>query len=56
MLITVEDTTNESHMDILTGLYNRSGFHNEAKDIIEKAEDVTKYAMMYFNLKSFKAI
>lgn len=56
VLITVEDTTNESHMDILTGLYNRSGFHNKAKDIIEKAEDVTKYAMMYFNLKSFKAI
>ena len=56
VLITVEDATNESHMDILTGLYNRSGFHNKAKDIIEKAEDVTKYAMMYFNLKSFKAI
>lgn len=45
-----------SYRDMLTGCYNRNGFIQIAEKFIQKEEDVTKYSMMFFDIKNFKAI
>lgn len=45
-----------SYRDLLTGAYNRSGFLQMANNFLQKCEDRTKYAVMFFDVKNFKAI
>lgn len=45
-----------SYRDKLTGNYNRSGFIQIAENFLAHEEDVTKYSVMFFDLKNFKAI
>lgn len=44
-----------SYRDILTGCYNRSGFIQVAENFLERAEDVSKYSVVFYDLKNFKA-
>ncbi len=45
-----------SYQDILTGCYNRNGFIQVTEKFIQKTEDVTKYSMLFYDIKNFKAI
>lgn len=45
-----------SYRDPLTGCYNRSGFIQVAENFLEKTEDTTKYSVVIYDLKNFKAI
>lgn len=45
-----------SYRDLLTGAYNRDGFLQMANNFLQKCEDRTKYAVMFFDVKNFKAI
>lgn len=56
ILAAVEDVTELSEQDVLTGGYNRQGFIHQVEKILENCEDVTKYAVMFFNIKNFKAV
>lgn len=53
---TVEDVTEISDQDILTGGYNRQGFIRQVEKILRNSEDRTEYAVMFFNIKNFKAV
>lgn len=56
VLVSVEDVTDVSGQDPLTGGYNRQGFIEHAEEILEESEDKTEYAILFFNLKNFKAV
>ncbi len=43
------------YQDALTGGYNRSGFIRMAENILNNAEQRSDYALMFFDIKNFKA-
>ncbi len=45
-----------SYKDILTGCYNRNGFIQVVEKYIQREDDVSKYSMVVFDIKNFKAI
>ena len=44
------------YRDTVTEAYSRKGFIREVEDILENTDDPTKYALLCFNIKGFKAI
>lgn len=46
----------QSYRDALTSCYNRSGFIQIVEKFIQKVDDITKYSMIFFDIKNFKAI
>ena len=53
---TREDITEFSEKDVLTGGYNRWGFIRTTKRLLNEVPDRTKYAVLFFNVKNFKAL
>ena len=53
---TVEDITEKFDQDILTGGYNRQGFIRHVDRILQESEDKTQYAIVFFDIKNFKAV
>lgn len=51
-----EDITEFSEKDVLTGGYNRRGFIRITERLLNEVPDRTKYAVLFFNVKNFKAI
>ena len=51
-----EDITEFSEKDVLTGGYNRRGFLRITERLLNKVPDRTKYAVLFFNVKNFKAV
>lgn len=51
-----EDITEFSEKDVLTGGYNRRGFIRITERLLNKVPDRTKYAVLFFNVKNFKAV
>lgn len=51
-----EDITEFSEKDILTGGYNRRGFIRITERLLNEVPDRTKYAVLFFNVKNFKAV
>ena len=51
-----EDITEFSEKDVLTGGYNRRGFIRITERLLNKVLDRTKYAVLFFNVKNFKAV
>lgn len=51
-----EDITEFSEKDLLTGGYNRRGFIRITERLLNKVPDRTKYAVLFFNVKNFKAV
>ena len=51
-----EDITEFSEKDVLTGGYNRRGFIRNTEKILNKTSDRTQYAVLFFNVKNFKAV
>ena len=51
-----EDITEFSEKDVLTGGYNRRGFIRITERILNEVPDRTKYAVLFFNVKNFKAV
>lgn len=45
-----------AYRDLLTSAYNRFGFLQMANNFLQKCEDRSKYAIMFFDVKNFKAI
>lgn len=45
-----------SYRDGLTGCYNRNGFIHVCEKYLQKVDDYTKYSMIFFDVKNFKAI
>ena len=56
IVATVEDITEKFDQDILTGGYNRQGFIRHVGRILEESEDKTQYAIVFFDIKNFKAV
>lgn len=56
ILAAVEDVTEISDQDILTGGYNRQGFIHKVEKILASCEDATRYVVAFFNIKNFKAV
>lgn len=57
IISSMEDVTGVIERDSLTGLYNRRGFVRAAGRILEESKDSgIQYAVMFFNLKNFKAV
>ena len=56
LLAVTEDITELSGKDVLTGGYNRQGFIHNVENIFRNCEDRTKYAVLYFNVRNFKAV
>ena len=57
IISSMEDVTGVIERDSLTGLYNRRGFVRAAGHIIEENKDSgIQYAVMFFNIKNFKAV
>ena len=57
IISSMEDVTGVIEKDSLTGLYNRRGFVRAAGRILEESKDSgIQYAVMFFNLKNFKAV
>ena len=52
----VEDVTEISDQDTLTGGYNRQGFIRCVENILRESENRTQYAILFFNIKNFKAV
>ena len=44
-----------SYRDILTGCYSRNGFIQVVENFLQRAEDVSKYSVIFYDLKNFKA-
>lgn len=42
--------------DALTGGYNRQGFVQKAEHILQNANEDDNYAILFFNIKNFKAV
>ena len=51
-----EDITELSGTDMLTGGYNRRGFIHNSENIFRHCADRTDYAVLYFNVRNFKAV
>ena len=51
-----EDITEFSEKDVLTGGYNRRGFIRNTERLLNAAPDRTQYAVLFFNVKNFKAV
>ena len=51
-----EDITEFSEKDVLTGGYNRRGFIRITERLLNEVPDRTKYAVLFFNVKDFKAV
>lgn len=51
-----EDITEFSEKDVLTGGYNRRGFLRITERLLNEVPDRTKYAVLFFNVKNFKAV
>lgn len=51
-----EDITEFSEKDVLTGGYNRRGFIRITERLLNEVPDGTKYAVLFFNVKNFKAV
>ena len=51
-----EDITEFSEKDVLTGGYNRLGFIRITERLLNEVPDRTKYAVLFFNVKNFKAV
>ena len=51
-----EDITEFSEKDVLTGGYNRRGFIRITERLLNEGPDRTKYAVLFFNVKNFKAV
>lgn len=51
-----EDITEFSEKDVLTGGYNRRGFIRITERLLNEVPDITKYAVLFFNVKNFKAV
>ena len=51
-----EDITECSEKDVLTGGYNRRGFIRITERLLNEVPDRTKYAVLFFNVKNFKAV
>lgn len=51
-----EDITEFSEKDVLTGEYNRRGFIRITERLLNEVPDRTKYAVLFFNVKNFKAV
>jgi len=56
ILCVVEDVTSLSEQDMLTGEYNRQGFIKQAAAILAEAPEDRKFAILYMDIKRFKAI
>lgn len=56
IVATVEDITEKFDQDILTGGYNRQGFIRHVGRILDESEDKTQYAIVFFDIKNFKAV
>ena len=56
VLAALEDITDLAGRDVLTGGYNRQGFLDHTKEILKNAEKNEKFAVLFFNIKSFKAV
>ena len=56
IICTVEDITEKFDQDILTGGYNRQGFIRHVGRILQESEDKTQYAIVFFDIKNFKAV
>jgi len=54
--ICCQDVTTVLGRDVVTGEYTRMGFINAASQIIQKGAPDQRYALIYFNVRSFKAI
>lgn len=55
LLCVIEDMTKEMETDPVTGALNRAGFFNKVENILANNKD-KKFAIIYFNLKGFKAV
>ena len=51
-----EDITEFSEKGVLTGGYNRRGFIRITERLLNEVPDRTKYAVLFFNVKNFKAV
>ena len=51
-----EDIIEFSEKDVLTGGYNRRGFIRITERLLNEVPDRTKYAVLFFNVKNFKAV
>lgn len=51
-----EDITEFSEKDVLTGGYNRRGFIRITERLLNEVPDRTKYNVLFFNVKNFKAV
>ena len=51
-----EDITEFSEKDVLAGGYNRRGFIRITERLLNEVPDRTKYAVLFFNVKNFKAV
>ena len=56
VLAALEDITDLTGRDVLTGGYNRQGFLDHTKEILKNAEKNEQFAVLFFNIKSFKAV
>ena len=56
IIATVEDITEKFDQDILTGGYNRQGFIRHVGRILKESTDKTQYAIVFFDIKNFKAV
>ena len=56
ILAVTEDITELSGKDSLTGGDNRQGFIHNVENIFQHYGDVTEYAVLYFNVRNFKAV
>ncbi|MFQ9495194.1 MAG: GGDEF domain-containing protein [Dorea longicatena] len=56
ILAVTEDITELSGTDMLTGGYNRRGFIHNSENIFRHCADRTDYAVLYFNVRNFKAV
>lgn len=53
---TLEDITDLTGRDVLTGGYNRQGFMHRTKEILREAGEDERFAVLFFNIKGFKAV
>ena len=56
VVVAIEDITELSGQDALTGGYNRQGFVQKAERVLQNSEETDHYAILFFNIKNFKAV
>lgn len=56
ILVTVEDVTNITEHDVLTGGINRRGFLREAGNFLKESQSTAGYSLLFFDIKGIKAI